>query len=71
VERRGKRFLIAPSRDRGRRRGRLFVAFFLVPRATIRKRLNLPPMIQAAQARIRAQMAQVLAEAELWLGNRR
>jgi hypothetical protein len=45
--------------------------FVLVPRVVIRKRLNLPPMIQAAQARIRAQMAQVLAEAERSLGNRR
>lgn len=71
VVKRGKRFLVAPSRERGRRRGRLFVAFFLVPRATIRKRLNLPPMVQAAQARLRVALAETITAAERALVGRR
>jgi hypothetical protein len=64
VEKRGRRFLVAPSRDRGRRRGRLFVAFFLVPRATIRKRLDLAPAAQAAIARIRVALAEAINAAQ-------
>lgn len=64
VEKRGKRFLVAPSRERGRRRGRLFVAFFLVPRAVIRKRMDLAPAAQAAMARIRIALAQAINAAE-------
>jgi hypothetical protein len=71
VEKRGKRFLVAPSRDRGRRRGRLFVAFFLVPRAVIRKRLHLPPMVQAAQTRLRMSLAETITAVERSLGGRR
>jgi hypothetical protein len=68
VERRGKRFLVAPSRDRGRRRGRLFVAFFLVPRATIRKRMDLAPAAAAALTRIRIALAQAIDAAERQTG---
>ena len=71
VTRRGKRMLVAPSRERGRRRGRLFVAFFLVPRAVIRRRLNLPPMVQAAHSRLRSALADTIANAERSLGARR
>ena len=67
VTRRGKRMLVAPSF----RRRRLFVAFFLVPRAVIRRRLNLPPMVQAAQARLRTALAETIATAERNLGPRR
>jgi hypothetical protein len=63
----GRRFLVAPSRDKARRRTgprRLFVAFFLVPRAVIKKRLDLPPMAAAAQARIRIGLAEAINKAE-------
>lgn len=68
VEKQGKRFLVAPSRDRGRRRGRLFVAFFLVPRAVIRKRLDIPPLAAAAMANIRAALATAISNAQRAIG---
>lgn len=67
VVKRGKRFLVAPSRDRARKRTgprRLFIAFFLVPRAVIRKRLDLPPMTAAAVSRIRIALGDALNKAE-------
>jgi hypothetical protein len=68
VEKRGKRFLVAPSRDKGRRRGRLFVAFFLVPRATIRKRMDLAPAAQSAMGRIRVALAEAINAAQRQAG---
>lgn len=64
VEKRGKRFLVAPSRERGRRRGRLFVAFFLVPRAVIRKRMDLAPAANAALSRLRVALATAIDAAQ-------
>lgn len=64
VVKQGKRFLVAPSRERGRRRGRLFVAFFLVPRAVIRKRLDLAPAASAAMTRLRIALADAINAAE-------
>jgi hypothetical protein len=60
----GKRFLVVPSRERGRRRGRLFIAFFLVPRAVIRKRLDLAPAAQAAIGRLRVALADAIDAAQ-------
>jgi hypothetical protein len=71
VEKAGKRFLVAPSRDRGRRRGRLFVAFFLVPRAVIRKRLDVPPLAQAALANVRIALTTAIANAQRAIGGAR
>lgn len=67
VVRRGKRFLVAPSRDKARRRTgpqHLFIAFFLVPRAVIRKRLDLSVMTQSAQGRIRIALGDAINKAE-------
>jgi hypothetical protein len=71
IKKGGKRFLVAPSRERGRRRGRLFVAFFLVPRAVIKKRLDLAPMAVAATARIRVGLADAIANAQRALSGAR
>lgn len=67
VVKRGKRFLIAPSRDKARKRTgpkRLFVAFFLVPRAVIRKRLDLRTMTIASQNYLRAALAEAINRAQ-------
>lgn len=67
VVRRGKRFLVAPARDKARRRTgpqHLFIAFFLVPRAVIRKRLDLPPMAQGAMTNLRVALATAIANAQ-------
>lgn len=67
VVKRGKRFLVAPSRDKARKRTgpkRLFIAFFLVPRAVIKKRLDLPPMAERATGRLRVALADAIHKAE-------
>jgi hypothetical protein len=67
VVKRGKRFLVAPSRDRARRRTgprRLFVAFFLVPKAVVRKRLDLPPMVQVSMTNLRGALAAAINNAQ-------
>lgn len=63
----GKRFLVAPSRDKARKRTgprRLFIAFFLVPRAVIRKRMDLAGPTQAAMTNLRAAMATAINTAQ-------
>lgn len=67
VVKRGKRFLIAPSRDKARKRTgpkRLFIAFFLVSRAVIRKRLDLVAPTRAAQTNLRAGLATAINTAQ-------
>lgn len=67
VVRRGKRFLVAPSRDKARRRTgprRLFVAFFLVPRAVIRRRLDLVGPTREARVNVRAALATAINTAQ-------
>lgn len=45
--------------------------FVLIPRAVIRKRLDLPPMVHAAEGRLRVALAETIHAAERSLGGRR
>lgn len=67
ITKRGKRFLVAPSRDKARKRTgpkRLFIAFFLVPRAVIRKRLDLAGPARASMTNLRAALAAAINNAQ-------
>lgn len=67
VVRFGKLFLIVPSRTKaGKRTGprRLFVAFVLVPRAVIQKRLDLAGPAREAQTNLRVALATAINTAQ-------
>lgn len=73
IVKRGKRFLVAPSRDKARKRTgpkRLFIAFFLVPKAVIRKRFDMTGFANASLTNLRAAMATAINNAQRSAGQR-